>query len=268
MPIPHLPEELLDHIVDFLYDGERVSRECCLVSKSWIPRTRKHLFVHAKFVTENDLKSWKKTFPDPLASPAHHAKAMLIGSYHVLRDVDADGGCWLRGFSNVVHLEVKMHDHDRLTGTAASAIPLVALHGFSPVIKSLYLGFALLSPSHIFDLILSFPLLEDLYILIFGGSAYNGDGPDGLPTVVQPQNPPTLTGTLSLFLVRGAEPITRRLLSLPGGIHFRKLTHSVSCEEDLPSIMELVEGCSHTLESVDITYSLPGTSIWHIRPHQ
>ena len=77
-----------------------------------------------------------------------------------------------------------------------------------------------------------------------------------------------LTGTLVLFLVKGMELVTPRLLSLPGGIHFRKLTWMWFREEDLPLIMELVEECSRTLESLNITYELPGTSIRRMRPYQ
>jgi hypothetical protein len=41
--VSRLPAEMLDHVVDHLYDTEDALRNCCLVSKSWIPRTRKHL---------------------------------------------------------------------------------------------------------------------------------------------------------------------------------------------------------------------------------
>jgi len=199
--MPHLPEELRDHIVDLLHDSKLVLRNCCLVSKSWIPRTRKHLFAHISFSTEKDLKVWKKTFPDPSASPACYTKTMCIGCSYVLRDADADWGGWLRGFSHVVHLGVKLHGNE--SSKSISAIPLIAFHEFSPVIKSLYLSFTLIPPSHIFDLALSFPLLEDLSIITcdYGGPAYNNHGPGGLPTAVRPSSPPMLTGILALFLV-------------------------------------------------------------------
>jgi hypothetical protein len=61
------------------------------------------------------------------------------------------------------------------------------------------------------------------------------------------------------------EPFTRRLLSLPSGIHFRKLTLTWSREEDLSLMVALVEGCSHTIESLDITCNLLGKLIWRFR---
>ena len=60
---PDLPPELLDHIVDFLHDNQTALRNCCLVSKSWIPRARKYLFAAIEFHREETLKSWRETFP-------------------------------------------------------------------------------------------------------------------------------------------------------------------------------------------------------------
>ena len=56
-------------------------------------------------------------------------------------------------------------------------------------------------------------------------------------------------------------PLARRLLSLPGGIHFRKLTLTLVCEEDLLSSTALVEGCDKTLEYLDISCEHLGVSI-------
>jgi len=50
-------------------------------------------------------------------------------------------------------------------------------------------------------------------------------------------------------------------MSLPGGIHFRKLAVVWFEGEDLSLTTALVEGCSHTLESLDTTYTPRGTSI-------
>ena len=74
MPDPRLPPELLDHVLDLLRYEKRVLGSCCLVSKSWIPRTRKHLFANVRFEIERDLESWKKVFPDPSTSPTCYTK--------------------------------------------------------------------------------------------------------------------------------------------------------------------------------------------------
>jgi hypothetical protein len=97
--------------------------------------------------------------------------------------------------------------------------------------------------------------------------ADNGDGSDMLSTVVQPPTSPPLTGSLELNMEEGMEPIIDWLLSLPGGIHFRKLTWTWVREGDHVSMMALVEGCSHTLESLDISWRLLGTSTRCPCPH-
>jgi hypothetical protein len=133
MPNPHLPAETLDHVVDLLHDTRDALRNCCLVSKSWIPRTRKHLFADIRFRTVKSLQSWKETFPDHSASPARYTKILSIRCPHTVTAADAEAGGWIRGFSRVVHLGVDSH------GLCARelAVTFAPFHGFSPVIKSL-----------------------------------------------------------------------------------------------------------------------------------
>ena len=99
-------------------------------------------------------------------------------------------------------------------------------------------------------------------------SVDNGGDSDGSSTIVQPSSSPVLTGTLELLLGAGMGPIAHRLLSLPSGIHFRKLTLEWRCEEDIPLTTALVEKCSHTLKSLNITNNLRGTSPAHLRPYR
>jgi hypothetical protein len=246
-----LPAEMLDHIVDHLHDTQDALRNCCLISKSWVPRTRKHLFAEIAFRTIESLESWKKTFPDPSASPAGYAKALFIDCPQA---VTADD--WIKSFSGVEYLNVTHHALD----LGQSATPLAPFHRFSPV-KTLFMDIYKLPPSQIFDLILSFPLLENLNVII----SQNEEGE--IPTVAQPKTSPIFTGSLGLPLTSGTEYITRRLLSLPGGIHFRKLTLMCSPEEVLLATA-LVERCSHTLESLEIYWKRYGTSTRHLHLHR
>ena len=259
MSSPFLPQELLDHVVDFLHDREGALRNCCLVSQSWIPCTRKHLFADMKFHSADDLESWKEMFPDPSTSPARHARTLLVACSHTVTAADTEPGGWMTGFSNVVHLEVTSQG----TFTNNSMAPL---HGLSPVIKSLHVASVTLPP-RTFDLILSFPLLEDLTVITYDVDADNDGGSDELSTVVQPSNLPTFTGSLNLVIRGGMGPIVRRLLSLPDGIHFRKLALTWCHEEDVPLTTELVERCSCALECLDIACEPSGTSILHLCLH-
>ena len=73
------PPEILNHIIDFLYDdGPWTLKSCCLVSKLWIPRSRKHLFAHIMFTRRGNYFRWKESFPDPASSPAQFTRTLKV----------------------------------------------------------------------------------------------------------------------------------------------------------------------------------------------
>ena len=257
MSNPRLPAELLDDVVDHLHDTEYALRNCCVVSRSWIPRARKHLFAHINLSTAKSLRSWKEMFPDPSTSPAHYARTLVVLCFHPATPAGAELDGWIREFSRVVHLKV--------VGRINSLFPF---HGLSPAIKSLRVTSITLPSSHVFDVILSFPLLEDLAVIIPDTSIDDGDGSNGLSTAVLSPSSPSFAGSLELSVEGGMRPIACRLLSLPGGIHFRELILAWHRKEDLVLTMALVEECSHTLESLDIACNLPCRSIQHPCPHR
>jgi hypothetical protein len=265
MSNPHLPAEMLDRVVDHLHDTKDALRNCCLVSKSWTPRTRTHLFADIRFATAESLQSWEETFPDPSTSPAHYTKTLSVTCPEAVTAAETSG--WIRGFSRVVHLEIG--SNGSFSEASARALSFAPFHGFSPVIKSFRVVIPAPSFPRVFNLICSFPLLEDLDVVdldpLFGIPINSNNGSDGLPATTKPQNLPVFTGAFKLLLWTGMEPFTRRLLSLPSGIHFRKLTLTWSREEDLSLMVALVEGCSHTIESLDITCNLLGKLIWRFR---
>ena len=264
MSPPYLPPEIVDYAVDFLHGNPDTLKKCCLVSKSWIPRIRKHFFAEVEFYFEDRIMSWKEAFPDPSASPAHYVKSMTIGSSDALRAAGAEGGGWIRGFSHVVDLSISGQG----TPGDERGISLVPLHGFSPAIRSICASSIIFPSSRISSFFLSFPLLEDLRVHgCFEVPPANGDGSDGLPTVLQPSTSPTFTGLLEFELEKGTRLIARRLSSMPGGIHFRELTLAWSTEKDLLLAVALVGECSHTLESLDITCN-GGTSVQQIHQHR
>lgn len=256
----YLPEELLDHVVDLLHDTRDTLKSCSLVSKSWIPRTRKHLFARVGLHREANLQSWKNTFPDPSTSPAHYTQTLSIVFPLVITAADAGEGGWIPTFSRVVHFEVDIRK-------TSPPVTLVPFHGFSSAIKSLCVTFADFPPARVSSLIHSFPLLEDLSAVSYG--RFNGDDRfDEKPVTTQPSSPPAYTGSLVLFLKTGMDPIVSRLLSLPSGLHFRELSLAWNHSHDVPLTMALVESCSSTLESLCINCHLIGTSVGHFFPYR
>jgi len=108
MSVPDLPREILDYTIDLLHDEQETLKQCCLVSKSWVPYARKHLFAEVSFYCTEDLEAWKETFPDPVDSPAHHTRSLIVGCPESVTAADAEEGGWIRMFSRVVRLEVQV----------------------------------------------------------------------------------------------------------------------------------------------------------------
>ena len=104
MSSPYLPPETLDYITDLLHDKPDALRKCCLVSKSWVPRTRKHLFINIKFLSAKDVQSWGEIFPDPSNSPAYHTHTLSVCLTQAIMEVDAGAGSLIQTFPCVVRL--------------------------------------------------------------------------------------------------------------------------------------------------------------------
>ena len=264
MSHPHLPPEMLDYIVDLLHDKPETLKLCCLVTNSWVPRTRKHLFADIKFDSAVDLALWKKTFPDPSNSPAYYTHTLSVGCPHAITEADAEEGGWIRAFSRVSRFVMGGH----FTSIDGSKIPFVPFHKFSPTLKSFRLISTTPLYSEVSNLICSFPLLEDLNLT--GGDWLLGDDDLHGPQAIPPLTSPAFTGSLELYQMRRMAPITHWLLSLPGGIHFRKLVLPWLHEGDHSLTTALVERCSHTLDSLDIICSLIriGKPTWRLLSHR
>ena len=154
----NLPPEIHDYIVDLLHNTPGTLEKCCLVSKSWVARTRKHLFAVVLFDTKRALESWKETFPDSANSPGYYTRTLFVGCPEFIVAADAEEGGWIRAFSGVTNLDVS----NGKGFLNASMIPLTPFHKFASTLKSLHIFPIPLPSQQLFDLIRSSPLLEDL----------------------------------------------------------------------------------------------------------
>ena len=242
MPRP-LPPEILSLTVDHLRDEQIMLKACCLVSKSWISWTRKHLFAHVEFYTQSHIKSWKETFPDPSSSPAYYTRTLSIRGPLTVMTADVDEGDWIRTFRRLVKLD--------LDTLRCGQVSLAPLHGLSPTLKSLALTHVSIPPSEVFSFICSFSLLEDLALR---HHAIRSDADEW----DVPSTSPKLTGSLDLGGLGGIRSIIRQLCNLPDGLHFNKITARYSTD-DAGSMMDLVSRCLDTLESLCIYYYFTST---------
>lgn len=252
MSIPKLPPEMLDHIVGFLRHDKKALRECCLISKSWVPRTREHLFALIPFDKEGNLKRWKETFLDPKNSPAHHARTLTIG---VLEDKE-ETSC-LQVFSRIEVLGVYPPgwSNSRSIGVRnRRIISLIPFHNFGTSLKTIEVIATPLPLSEIISIIPLLPFLEDL---IFNGEAIS-TGPHGQPTASTPVPSTALTGILRLSVCKLISRSLDYFLKLPGGLRFRELDLSWLFARDLPWVTELVTACSDTLERLEVRGYIDG----------
>ena len=247
----HFPPEILDHIVDLLHDDPDALERCCLVSGSWVPRTRKHLFAAVTFNTRGSIEAWKTTFPSPSDSPGYHTRTLVITCPEIATAADAKEGGWIRAFPRVVRLELNNHrflEDDSKTTYAP-------FHKISPTVTTLTVASVFLSPPEVFNLIHSFPLLEDLTLM---GNYITNYESGGSETVDPPATSPPLTGSLCLTLPGCMTGIVRRLLDPPNSIRFRKVDVCCTGKKDICSTVELIAGCSETLEHLHFMYHLKG----------
>jgi len=243
----HLPQEMLDLIIDHLHNDPPALKSCCTTSKSWFPRSRKHLFARVEFHTQKShIELWKEAFPDPSDSPACNTRVLSIRGLPAVTAADAEGTGWIHTFHRLVKLDLDTFGYDD------HQISLVPLHQVSPNLTSLTLCHTSISPSEVFGLVCSFPLLEDLALLSCDGRS-DTDGWDVPPTS------PKFTGTLDLRSMGGIRSVAHQLCDLPNGLHFNKIM--VGClNEDFEPTMDLVSRCFDTLESIRLSFYLASPS--------
>ena len=265
MPTPSLPEELLDYIVGFLH-YEVESLECCsLVSKSWVPRARKHLYDLVLIHTSQKLQAWKNTFPDPSRSPAFYTRYLYVDCFQDVTAADGDEDGWIPTFSRVVYFWVTVGRRD--TDPGPSFAPF---HGFSSALKTLHITTTIIPSSRIFDLILSFPSLKNVAVLTYQwltDIARIFDDRCLTPLQLHHPNPPAFTGCLELSIWVGMDPIASRFLSMSDRLHFQKLHLTLHQGKDIFLAAALVESCCDTLESLYLKCMTLGTYIRHPSPH-
>ena len=239
-----LPQEILDFIIDHLYEELATLQASCLVSKAWVQRVRKHLFAHIVLDTPDwSVHRWRETFPDPTNSPAHYVRILSIRCPECIAAGIFDTPLT---FHNVIHLDVD-------TSVYRSQIYPIPSHGIATVVRSLRLVSTSLTDTEVLNLVCSLPLLEDLALI--------SQAPMALEPRARPRTSPRLTGSLELYVEGELQSVIYRLLDLPNGLHFKRIVVRPLFYQDIEPVMDLVLRCSDTLESLSIVY--PFSSVFH-----
>ena len=239
---PTIPPEILDLITDHLHDEPTTLKACCIVSKSWVPRTRRHLFSHLKFNEfTHSIKYWVKTFPNPVDSPAHYTHILHLSGVPTITTATTTACAWLHSFRCVVELRLES------LPWGSDRVSLVQFKGFSPALRSLRLSKLSAPLPEVLDLIYSFPLLEDLWLdrVVTENDVDQWD---------PPSTSPRLTGLL--YLDKGSNPVARKLSNLPDGPHFSGISVVHSGRDPGPAVA-LVLRCVGTLKCLSVRYHSP-----------
>lgn len=193
---------------------------------------------HVDFGTKRDIRVWKALFPK---LPGPRALRLSIGA------VNIKALPWILSFVKLEELWVD----DKEWKNIRKPIPLARLHGLSPTLKSLRFVRHHSSLSEIFNLICSFPDLEDLHLDVqvpFEGDFFNLQTASLLS--------PKFSGSLVLEVAMGGRigPIVNKLLSLQRGLCFSSIKVVCPVVAD-NSIRKLVSSCSRTLKSLHVEYA-------------
>ena len=237
---PFLPPEILGLIFDNFRDERTTLGVCCLVSKSWTPSARRHLFFQIN-LSQKLIELWIKAFPDPSNTPAHHTRVLSLSGSAAVNTAGTNVLAWVRAFCNVVCLRIAA------VRWTPGGVSLVPFHGFFPALTSFSVDHSYIPPSEILGLICSLPLLKhlDLRPLPIKDTTvtYERKTPSTLPE---------LTGILHLG-GKSVRSVACGLSSLPNRLRFTKIVLMCHVYE-AHLVSDLVLKCCDTLESLSIGY--------------
>jgi len=82
LAVLHLPQELTDHIIDYLYDDQASLRNCALVCQAWLPTSRYHLFAKVSLKATSPQQE-----PSVLQERCKRLQGILVRSPHIISNI-------------------------------------------------------------------------------------------------------------------------------------------------------------------------------------
>lgn len=250
----HLPQELLDRVIDFLRDEVAALRASCLVHSRLINSSRRHLFASVTLQELFDLEVWADSFPSPLHSPAKHVRTLSIA------------GLWaqLGGDDfNPNELEDPLLEHFRSFNQVQNLI-LTALNlhpACFPELHFSHLQSSLITlefyspypttPKKLLQFICSFPHLENLSVN--GAIRWLEESKEDYTEL---RTSPPMGGKLKLAsFIDPVGSFLIELVNLPNGLGFRSIDLDLIRIDNYRSVENLVKSCATTLEELRLGHS-------------
>ena len=242
---PRIPEDIIDEILDHLAaDSDFKSlRACALLSRSWVPSSRRHLF-HTVDLTWGKMDRWYNTFPVPEESPAHHVLVLHISN------------------NAIDWVPVKFFDHAPRFTNVRKLFLFGGEHCAGPRVPSLWklpesVTSLAISASNgaslvkIWEIVAQLPNLDDLSLQ---GRFIQADRSALLGIGTVPRG--RFGGKLVLRNVYGAGRGHIEFLEILTGSPFSRVEIDYA-REYIPAVIRLVEACSQTIVklSLNVRYS-------------
>jgi len=248
--VPRIPLDIIDEILNHLPAGEAGSgslQACSLVSKSWIPSCRQHLFRVVNFTSKTMVNRWLIAFPVPEQSPAHHVRRLGIW-------LEAPG--WVPEeffehtpwFTNVRSIY--------LSGRGMAPKLHIPSHWRLPEsVTSLTVGYCRVTLVELRGIMARLPNLDNLALPALHIPPGRRELP-GIGTVLKGR----VGGKLILHNIRcDSKGIMNMLLEVPTGLRFTEV--EIDCARGcLPSVVTLVEACCKTIVKLSHKVTLHGKS--------
>ena len=248
--IPRVPQEIADEILDHLSadpDSSLSLQSCSLVSKSWVPSCRRHLF-HTIVLAPMDMARWLEVFPAPKESPARHVRDLRF-SIQEDPSVPEKFFEYTQWFSNAERMTFWADGLDQPLRISSSwQLP--------QSVTSLTIGPEAMNTElmQIRNIMAQLPNLNDLSL---SGSLGWGRAEvlHGIGTGLRGR----FGGQLRLLGGLAREDTLEMLLEIPTGLHFTEVRIE-SMHGCLISAARLAEACSKTLVKLSYAVSFYGQS--------
>ena len=261
--VSRIPNEIIDEILNHLIADSGSSGDDCfpkrslrsysLVSKSWVPSCRRHLF-HTITFTPRNIAKWLETFPVPEESPACYVKDLRL-SFGGHRGAPKGFFKHTPWFTNAEKMTVK--------GNVIFPSPGISQYTKLPQsVTSLTIEGSKIDLVQMRDIMAHLPNLNDL---ILSGTIVVRFRKLllGLGTVLKGR----FSGELRIWEGYAGEELVDMLLEIPTGLHFTKLCISAN-PACLIQTVRLAEACCETLVNFSYSGFIQGKSRVPPPPHR
>jgi len=234
-----VPQELVEMMINHLRSDIGALKACCVVNKTWVARSRYHLFYQVEILDDTQLHSWASTFRYPANDVGGFVRRLHIAHPRMLEDVSEFS---LEQFTNVEYFSLGDVPDPTARFQASGMINILPL---PTTLRSIRLCLERIQARGISSLFQRFRNLEDLSIVC---------PQRGIEDAITLESSPKLWGELKIVANNDLTCFATLLGNLPNGIRFTRANISIPLEQP-QTINTLLQSLAHALTSLSIECS-------------